>query len=116
MKDYVKPAVIASFNKILKKYPTLFIVSLNTDNDHIHIQIEIPPDVSVSSAVQKLKQKSSIDIKKQYKFIREMYIEDSIWSVGYFSSTIGLNEEQIHKYIEWQGRRELPEQAGFEFS
>ena len=116
MKDYIKPAVITSFNNILKKYPTIFILSLNTDNDHIHIQIEIPPDIAVSSAVQKLKQKSSIDIKKQFKFIREMYLEDSIWSVGYFSSTIGLNEEQIRKYIEWQGRRELPEQTSFEFS
>lgn len=89
---------------------------MNTDNDHIHVQIEIPPNIAVSSAVQVLKQHSSMDLKKKFKFIREMYIEDSIWSVGYFSSTIGLNEEQIRRYIEYQGRRELPKQAGFEFS
>ena len=116
LKAYVKPAVITSFNKTLKKYPNLFIEALNTDEDHIHIQIEIPPNIPVSSAVQVLKQRSSIDIKKQFKFIDKMYLEDSIWSVGYFSSTIGLNEEKIHKYIEWQGKQELSQQAGFEFS
>ena len=116
LKNYVKPTIIQSFNKTLEKYPTVFIRSLNTDNDHIHIQIEIPPNITISSAVQKLKQNSSIDVRKKHRFVREMYLENSIWSVGYFSSTIGLNEEQIQKYIEWQGRRELPEQAGFEFS
>jgi len=116
LKNYVKSAVIKSFNQSIEKYPTLFIINLNTDEDHIHIQIEIPPDVPVSRAVQVLKQRSSIELKKRYKYVREMYLEDSIWSVGYFSSTIGLNETQIAKYIEWQGRRELPKQTGFEFS
>ena len=116
MKEYIKPTIIQSFNKTLEKYPTLFIHSLNTDNDHVHIQIEIPPNVAISSAVQKLKQRSSVDVRKKHRFIRDMYLENSIWSVGYFSSTIGLNEAQIRKYIEWQGRRELTEQTSLEFS
>ena len=33
-----------------------------------------------------------------------MYIDGSIWSVGYFVSTIGLNEEAIKKYIANQGK------------
>ena len=110
LKPYIKPAIIQSFNQTLEKYPTLYIEQMNVDNDHIHIQIEIPPDISVSKAVQVLKQRSSIDIRKRYKFIDRMYLEDSIWSVGYFSSTIGLNEKHIQKYIEEQGRRELPQQ------
>jgi len=116
LKSYVKSSIIKSFNQTIENYPTLFILKLNTDEDHIHIQIEIPPDIPVSRAVQVLKQRSSIEIKKHYKHVREMYLEDSIWSVGYFSSTIGLNETQIAKYIEWQGRRDLPSQTGFEFS
>lgn len=109
LKPYLKPALVKSFNQIIEEYPTLFINSFNIDDDHIHIQIEIPPNIRVSSAVQKIKQRTSIDIRKKHKFIREMYLENSIWSVGYFSSTIGLNEEQIRKYIEQQGRRELPQ-------
>ena len=46
-----------------------------------------------------------------------MYIEGNIWSVGYFSSTIGLNEEQVKKYIEKQGKKDFPKtQRSFAFS
>ena len=111
LKNYIKPTVVQSFNQTLKEYPTLFILALNTDNDHIHIQIEIPPNIAISNVVQMLKQRSSIDIRRKHRFISKMYLENNIWSVGYFSSTIGLNEERIRKYIEWQGRRELPQHA-----
>ncbi len=66
--------------------------------------------MAVSDAVQRLKANSSIHIQKKFKFIKEMYLEwDGIWSVGYFSSTNGLNEEQVKKYIEWQGKKEKPQ-------
>lgn len=116
LKEYIKPAPISSINKTLKKYPTLFIEAINTDQDHVHIQIEVPPSISVSSAVQVIKQRTSIDLRKKFEFIREMYLEDGMWSVGYFSSTIGLNEAAIHKYIEYKGRRELSEPSDIEFS
>ena len=82
---------------------------MNTDLDHVHLQMEVPPNISVSDAVQKLKADSSLYLRKKFKFIREIYLEkDGIWSVGYFSSTVGLNESQIRKYIEWQGRKDKP--------
>lgn len=101
--------------KILEKYPTLHVWAVNIDNDHIHMQIEIPPNVPVCNVVQRIKQISSIHLKKKFKFIDRMYIENNIWSVGYFSSTVGLNEQQIKKYIDNQGKVDLPQQPGFEF-
>lgn len=96
----------------IKKYPTLWIESLNTDEDHIHLQIEISPNVAVSDAVSKLKSASSRYLRSKFKFIREIYMEkDGIWSVGYFSSTIGLNETRIKHYIEWQGKKDKPQNA-----
>ena len=113
--EYVKPVLLHSFNKTIEKYPILHLEIMNVDKDHVHIQIEIPPNVTVSSAVQKLKQRSSIDLQRRFKFINEMYLEgDGIWSVGYFSSTTGLNEQIIRKYIDEQGRRELPQHIVFE--
>jgi len=39
-----------------------------------------------------------------------MYLEkDGIWGVGYFSSTVGLNEEQVRRYVDWQGKKEVPQ-------
>jgi putative transposase len=116
LKEYVKPELLKSIEKTIQKYPTLHLLAINIDNDHLHMQIEIPPNLAVSKAVQKMKALSSIHLKKKFKFIKKMYIDGSIWSVGYFSSTIGLNENQIKKYIEYQGRKDLPEQASFEFS
>ncbi len=110
LKDYVKAELLVSLYQTVKKYPTLFIQTVNTDQDHVHIQIEIPPNISVSDAVQKLKGASSLNIKKKFKFIREMYLEaDGIWSVGYFVSSVGLDEATVKKYIEWQHKKEKPQ-------
>ena len=115
LKEYVKPEFLASLYATVKKYPILHINAVNVDDDHVHLQMEIPPNISVAVAIKTLKQRASVHLKKKFKFIREMYIDGNIWSVGYFSSTIGLNETQIKKYIDHQGQQDLPTQAGFEF-
>ncbi len=110
LKDYVKMELIKSLYQTCRKYPTLFILAINTSEDHVHLQIEIPPNISISDAVQKLKGASSMVIRKKFKFIREIYLEkDGIWGVGYFVSSVGLNEGQVKKYIEWQGKKEVPQ-------
>ena len=112
MKPYVLVELRKSLYATIKKYPTLWIEALNTDDDHVHLQIEIPPNIAVSDAVRTLKAYSSRHLRQRFKFIHEMYIEkDGIWSVGYFSSTVGLNEAQVRKYIEWQGRKDKPQKA-----
>jgi putative transposase len=71
--------------------------------------MEVPPNIAISDAVKKLKGNSSLAIRKKFKFIREIYLEkDGIWSAGYFVSSVGLNEAQVKKYIEWQDKKEKP--------
>ena len=106
LKDYVKLELRRYLYSATKKYPTLHISSFNTDQDHLHLEIEIPPNLSIAAVVQRLKSESSKHLQKKFKFIREMYIDGGIWSVGYFVSTVGLNEEMIKKYIENQGRKD----------
>ena len=113
IKEYAKKELLACLYGLVKKYPTLWISEINTDQDHIHLQIEIPPDNSVAAVVQMLKSESSKHIQKKFKYVREMYLDGSIWSVGYFSSTIGLNENQVKKYIQHQGRQEAPKELKF---
>ena len=110
LKNYVLKELRSSFRETLKKYPTLHLLETNTDADHVHIQIEIPPNIAISDAVSALKSRSSLDLKRKFKFIREMYLEkDGIWSVGYFVSSVGLNKQQVKKYIERQGKKEKPQ-------
>lgn len=112
LKDYVKTELKRSFANTVKKYPTLRIETMNTDQDHVHLQITIPPNITIADAVRALKSESSLHIRKRFKFIKTMYLEkDGIWSVGYFVSSLGLDEQRIKKYIEWQGKREKPQTA-----
>ena len=112
LKDYVKAELLHSLYDTVKKYPTLYIHTVNTDQDHVHVQLQIPPNIAISDAVQKLKGNSSVHLRKKFKFIKDMYLDkDGIWSVGYFVSSIGLNEDQIRKYIEWQGKKETKPQT-----
>jgi putative transposase len=115
-RKFLKPYVLKELKKALyevtKKYPTLWIETLNTDEDHVHLQLGVPPNITVADAVGKLKSASSRYLRAKFKFIREIYLEkDGIWSVGYFSSTIGLNEQQVKRYIEWQGRKDMLQKA-----
>lgn len=111
LKEYVKPEFKRVLIQIEKRYPTIHIEEMNTDNDHVHLQMEIPPDLSVAVVVKRIKWLASMRLKKRFKFIREMYLDGNIWSVGYFSSTIGLNEKIIKEYIAGQGKADLPKQV-----
>jgi putative transposase len=116
LKPYVKEEFLSLLFSYVKKYPKLHIFAVNTDLDHIHLQIEIAPDISVSRVVQRLKGYTSLKLKQKFKFIKKIYLDEGIWSVGYFSSTIGLNEQQIKQYIAYQGRLDRPKQIKFRFS
>src|SRR3989338_1589068 len=116
-RHYLKPEVakkefISSVHSVIKKYPTLYIEAINTDIDHIHIQIEIPPNITVAAVVQKIKIESSIRLKKKIKFIRDMYIDGSIWSVGYFVSTLGLKGEKIKRKKKKKKKKKGREKIG----
>jgi putative transposase len=107
LKPYTKQALRKYLYSATKKYPTLYIHSFNTNEDHVHLQIEIPPNLSIAAVVQRLKSESSAVLREEFKFIREMYIDGGIWSVGYFVSTVGLNEEMIKRYIANQGKKDM---------
>lgn len=119
-RKFLKPYVTLVFGQVLasvgKKYPNLHLITWVGNEDHVHLQLEIPPNVTVSSVVQKIKWQSSLTLKKQFKFIDKMYLEHSIWQVGYFSSTIGVSETIIEKYIKYQNKQEKSKQIklGFE--
>ena len=89
-------------------YPQLEVSEQGHDRDHIHLLVGIPPSMSVSDCVRVLKSYLSRDIKKRFKFLEYVYYgTDGIWSDGYFVSTVGINERQIRRYIEMQGKEDF---------
>ena len=116
LKPYVKKKLLESFQKTEFLYPTLHIAKANVWEDHVHLLVEIAPSVPIAAMVQKLKAHSSIELKRQFKFIRETDDGSGIWSVGYFASSIGLNEKMIEKYITNQDKHDRPKNARLGFS
>lgn len=116
LKPYVKKELLLSFQKTEFLYPTLHIVKVNTAEDHVHMILEVAPSVSISAMVQKLKAHSSMELKRKFRFIREADDGSGIWSVGYFASSIGLNEKMIQRYIENQDKHDRPRSAKLRFS
>lgn len=117
IKEYVRGELVKSLYKILKTYPDWYIHKINTGSDHVHILMEIPPKYKVSEVVQKMKSRSSKDLQERFKFIREIYKnKEGLWSVGYFVSSVGLNEEMIKKYIDLQNKYDKGVDMSQEFS
>ncbi len=116
LKEYSKEEFLESCFDVVRAHPTLYIHAINVDQDHVHLQIEIPPNVSVAAVVQKLKIESSKRLKKKFKFIRDAYLDGGIWSVGYFVSTIGLDEDKIKRYIAYQGKKDFAKTLKLGFS
>ena len=91
------------------------IVSISVGEEHVHLSIEFPPRYSGSYVVETIKKNTSRRLKRKFKFLSKAYWDvGGIWSVGYFFSTIGINEQVIKNYIEHQ-RREDSGQAKLEF-
>jgi putative transposase len=116
IKEYVKEELIKSFFKTLKKYPDWYLFEINTGLDHVHFLIKFPPKYSASEVIQKLKSYASVDLRKKFKYIRQIYSDGKMWSTGYFVSTVGLNEKIIRQYIKTQDKFELGEALKLENS
>jgi len=116
IKPYVKRDLVGCLFALIQKNPEWYIEKINTGADHVHMLIEIPPKNTVSEVVQKMKASSSVYLKRQYGFIKKIYDDKGIWSVGYYVSTVGLNEQSIKKYIEKQDKFDVGEEISAEFS
>jgi putative transposase len=82
--------------------PDIAIETLSIQVDHIHLVIVIPPKYAVSAIVGKIKANTSREIRQRFPWIKKIYWRNEFWSVGFFSSTVGVNEDVIKRYVEFQ--------------
>ena len=116
LKSYVRVELIKSLYKTLKHHPDWYISNINTGIDHVHMLIEIPPKYSVAAVVKEIKSETSRELRKRFKFIDKIYRHSGVWSVGYFVSSVGLNEKQIKRYIDNQNRYDVGVDVSAEYS
>jgi putative transposase len=77
--------------------------------DHVHMLIGIPPNLSVSKAVQFLKEKSSHKLLSDFAALRKRYWGQHLWGRGYWVVSSGnVTDDMWQRYIEDQ-KPEVPD-------
>ena len=81
--------MIVIMKTIHRRHPEIEVFEVNTDKDHIHLLVSIAPKMSVSDAVRIIKSNTARMMVKKFPFIKQVYNgEMSLWSIGYFVSTL----------------------------
>jgi len=75
--------------------------------DHVHLFVSIPPQVTISRFVQRVKGKSSYKLLQEFKHLRKTYWGRHVWARGYFCCSSGnVTDEVVREYIENQRHEE----------
>jgi putative transposase len=83
------------------------VVELNAQVDHVHLVVMIPPKLSVSDYMGRVKGKSALRVFSVFRDLRRRpYWGNHFWSQGYCVGTVGLDEEKIRKYVKYQEQQE----------
>lgn len=83
----------------------VYIVKGHVAKDHVHLLVSVPPKISVSELVKRLKGRSSRKMLQEYTELRREFWGRHLWARGYFAvSTGNITEEMVAEYIEKQSR------------
>ena len=66
---------------------------------HVHMLLEIPPKLSISSFMGFLKGKSSLMIYEKGGNMKFKYRNKEFWCRGYYVDTAGKDSKKIQQYI-----------------
>lgn len=110
-RKFINPGVKAyleiKLREVRKYYPDWQYIEIGIEPDHVHLHMVIPPKYSVSKVVETMKSNTSRTLSDKFKFLEQVYWDKKgIWSVGYFVSTVGINEHIIRRYIATQGQED----------
>ena len=97
-----KKSEIGQILRELCNWKQVNIIEAEVCPDHIHMLVEIPPKMSISSFMGFLKGKSSLIIHERHANLKYKHGNRSFWCRGYFVDTVGKNTKKITEYIQRQ--------------
>ena len=118
---YRKPVLSGEIGHRVRELVRLICASLDVEiikgnirQDHVHLLVSVPPTLSVSKLVQRMKGVTSRKLLQENKGLNKAFWGRHLWSRGYFVASVGeVTEEIISKYIENQHNIERDEDADF---
>ena len=93
---------IGAILRELCRWKDVTIIEAEVCPDHVHMFVEIPPKLSISTFMGYLKGKSSVMIYQRWGNLKYKYRNRSFWCRRYYVDTVGKNEVAIQKYIKEQ--------------
>jgi len=88
---------------------------LNIQPEHVHLVAVIPPKYAVSKVVEIIKSRSAKQVREAIEWLDKLYYDTpSLWSKGFFVSTVGIDGAIIRRYVQYQGKQDSG-QAKLEF-
>ena len=77
------------------------IIEMEVMPDHVHMLLEVDPQLGIHKAVKRMKGRSSHDLRQEFPWLRSRI--PTLWTNSYFVSTVGdAPLEVVERYIENQ--------------
>jgi putative transposase len=79
----------------------MHIQTMEVDEDHVHLYVEIPPQRSVGEAVRILKSVSARMMFKRFGYFKKKIWSGKLWGASYFVRTVGegVTAAMVRRYI-----------------
>jgi putative transposase len=86
------------------------IIKGHVSKDHVHLFVSVPPQLSISKVMGRIKGKTSRKMLNEYRRLSKEFWGRHLWARGYFAASSGnVTDEVIMQYIAMQ---DLEERAG----
>src|SRR4051812_19584805 len=81
------------------------ILKGHVSKDHVHLSVSIPPQVTISRLVQRLKGKTAYKTLQEFAPLRKQFWGRHLWARGYFCRSSGnVTDQVIAESIANQGK------------
>jgi putative transposase len=118
---YRKPMLSGTIGRRLRdlireicKTMDIQILKGHISRDHVHLLVSIPPHHSVSTAMKRIKGKTSRRLLSESRLLAKQCWGRHLWARGYFAASSGnVTDDVIAQYIEQQTEKERARDGDF---
>lgn len=91
----------------LRRMPGVELETIGFAHDHLHMVVVIPPRYRIAAVMGKLQRQLASRLREKCSWLEQVYWKEKIvWSPGFFVSSVGVDEETIKRYVEYQGAQD----------
>jgi len=90
------------------------IIKGHVSKDHVHLFVSVPPQLSISKVMGRIKGKTSRKMLSEYRRLAKEFWSRHLWARGYFAASFGnVTDEVIMQYIAMQDLEERARDGDF---